>query len=66
MSADGFDDAVIGVYGNNWNNCEPVLAYSQKKCIEILMKDMSYTEAMEYFEFNTIGAYMGVKNPNIY
>jgi len=39
--------------------------YNQDHCIEILMdRDaMSYEEAVEYFEYNVIGAYMGEKTP---
>jgi hypothetical protein len=53
---DEFDDAIIGVFGNEWNNEKPpVLAFSKGKIIEILMKDMSYDDAMEHFDFNIIG-----------
>lgn len=61
LKADGFDEAIIGV-------CEdftaPVrLIYSVKKCIEILMRDMSEEDAMEYFSFNVSGGYVGEKTP---
>lgn len=61
----GFDDAIIGVYGNDWNNKPAVVAYSQKEIIKILMKDMSYDDAMEHFGFNIIGGYLGEKTPII-
>lgn len=62
--ATGLDEAIIGVFGNEWNNDKPpVLAYSQKKVIEILMREMSYDKAMEHFDFNIIDAYMGVNTP---
>ena len=61
LKADGFDEAIIGVCEDF--NAPIRLVYSVKKCIEILMKDMNYEEAMEYFDFNVKGAYMGEKTP---
>lgn len=59
LSADGFDDAIIGV-----DSLSMRLIYSVEKCIECLMKDgMSDEEAIEYFEYNTRGAYVGEKTP---
>jgi hypothetical protein len=61
LKADGFDDAIIGV-SEDFN--QPVrLIYSVSKCIEILMKDMSEEDAMEYFSFNVSGSYVGEKTP---
>lgn len=58
LSADGFEDAILGVSNER-------LVYSMTKCIEILMKrdGMTEEEAMEYFSFNVEGAYMGEKTP---
>jgi hypothetical protein len=61
LLADGFEEALVGVcrrFGQN-----PLAAYDYDKCIEILMRDMSYEEAVEYFEFNVIGAYVGENTP---
>jgi len=59
LKADGFDDAVIGIEENSMR-----LIYSVEKCIEILMKQgMDMTEAVEYFDFNVSGAYVGEKTP---
>lgn len=58
LKADGFDDAIIGV-----DETEMRLIYSVSKCIEILMRDMSEEEALEYFSYNVSGAYMGEKTP---
>jgi hypothetical protein len=58
LKADGFDDAVIGVDELNMK-----LIYSVSKCVAILMKNMSYEEALEYFDFNVAGSYMGEKTP---
>ena len=58
LKADGFDDAIIGV-----DDVSMRLIYSVSKCIKILEKDMTYTEALEYFDFNVSGAYVGEKTP---
>jgi hypothetical protein len=39
------------------------LIYSVSKCIEILEKQMSKEEAVEHFNFNVSGAYVGEKTP---
>ena len=58
LLADGFDDAILGVDENSMR-----VIYSVSKCINILMKDMSRDDAVEYFDFNTRSAYMGEKTP---
>ena len=60
LSADGFDDAVIGVATDF---TEPRLIYSVSKCLEILQKDMSELDALEYFTYNVSGAYVGEQTP---
>jgi hypothetical protein len=59
LLADGFNDAVIGiVYG-----LEPKAVYSVRKIVDILMEDMSYEDAVEHFEYNIAGSYVGEKTP---
>ena len=59
LIADGFDEAVIGIDTKSMR-----LIYSVEKCIDILMKqDMDMTEAIEYFEYNVSGSYVGEKTP---
>lgn len=60
LKADGLDEAIIGV---DQDSCR--LIYSINKCLDILMKgyDVDYEEAIEYFNFNVSGAYMGEKTP---
>lgn len=58
IKADGFDEAIIGV---DYHNAR--LIYSVSKCIDILAKDMSEEEAVEYFNYNVAGAYVGEKTP---
>ena len=61
LFADGFDEAIIGVAERI--GMEPVVAYDTNKIIEILSREMSEDEAVEYFEFNILGAYMGERTP---
>ena len=56
-----FDDAILGVAERI--GMEAVVAYSTAKIIEILARDMTEDEAVEYFEFNILGAYMGERTP---
>jgi hypothetical protein len=61
LKADGFDKAIIGV-SEDFN--QPLrLVYSTNKCIEILCMDMSELDAIEYFDYNVKGSYMGEKTP---
>ena len=62
LKADGYDKAVIGVAERS--SSDPVIAYDANKCIEILKQQgMSDIEAVEYFEYNVLGAYMGPGTP---
>jgi hypothetical protein len=59
LKADGLDEAVIGIEED-----EMRLVYSVDKCIEILMTHgMEYDEALEFFDYNVRGAWMGDKTP---
>jgi len=64
LIADGFDGAVIGITNDITNGCERLI-YSISKSIEILMNrdDMDYETALEFFNFNVSGAYMGPNTP---
>ena len=63
LLADGFEGAIIGVA----ERCsQPTLVvYDAKRCVEILMRrdGMSYEDACEFFEFNTLGAWVGEHTP---
>tara|TARA_B100000963_G_scaffold348966_1_gene357326 strand:- start:184 stop:414 length:231 start_codon:yes stop_codon:yes gene_type:complete len=63
MKADGFDEAIIGV-GSRCGS-EDVLIYDYSKCVSILVKrdGMSLDEAVDYMEFNVVGAYVGETTP---
>jgi hypothetical protein len=60
LIADGFDDALIGV-GHRCGQ-PPIAVYDRDKCI-ILMQSMALEEAEEFFEFNTVGAWVGDQTP---
>ena len=60
LTADGFDEAVIGIDEGSGR-----IIYSVGKCIEILMveQEMGLEESLEFFNFNVKGAYVGEKTP---
>lgn len=58
LIADGFDEAVIGI-----DEREMRVVYLVSKCIEILTRDMSEEDAIEHFNYNVSGAYVGEKTP---
>lgn len=62
LIADGFDDALIGLVGRG---PDLVALYDSEKCIEILVSrdEMTLEEAMEFFDYNVLGAYMGDRTP---
>lgn len=58
--ADGFDDAIIGVDDNNLK-----IVYDIDEVINILIRDgMDVDEAIEYYEYNIAGAYVGENTPS--
>lgn len=58
LKADGFDDAIIGVDETTMR-----LIYSVSKCINILMQNMNEEDALEYFNYNVSGSFVGEKTP---
>jgi len=64
LKADGFDEAIIGMADDIATSGQRLI-YDANKCIDILIKDhdMSELEAIEYFEFNVSGAYVGENTP---
>jgi hypothetical protein len=62
---DGFDEALIG-FSKRIN--EPLLAvYKWQRMVQILKNrdKMSYEDAVEYIEYNCIGAWIGPQTPII-
>lgn len=62
MKADGLDEAIIGAT-HDIATGHFRLVYDVDMCIDILAKDMTRAEAMEFLEFNTFGAYVGPDTP---
>ena len=62
MKADGFDDAIIGTV-ERCGQTETVILYDKHKVIEILTRDMPLEDAVDYFEYNILGAYVGEGTP---
>lgn len=60
LTADGFDDALVGcTYGAN-----VVAVYDINKMVEILMEEgTDYEDAVEFLDYNVVGAYLGEKTP---
>tara|TARA_B000000475_G_C15815772_1_gene373567 strand:- start:126 stop:377 length:252 start_codon:yes stop_codon:yes gene_type:complete len=60
LKMDGFDSCIIGLEQTSLK-----LIYSKKSILEKLIKEsnMSELEAIEYYEFNILGCYMGEKTP---
>lgn len=58
LFADGYDDAIIGV-------ADGVVVYDMGHIIWTLQEESGMTneEAVEFFDFNIAGAYMGEKTP---
>jgi len=63
---DEYDDALIGLTDSWSGGGRPTRAvYCYEKCIDILMKrdGMDYEGAMEWMEYNTLGACHGPHTP---
>lgn len=58
LKANGFDEAIVGIDEKSMR-----LIYSVKKCIDVLMFDMSEEDAIEYFTYNISDSYVGEKTP---
>ena len=60
---DGYDDCVIGILERF--GMEPIVLYDKEKVIQKLIDEGcdSYEGAVEYYEFNQLGAWVGDKTP---
>lgn len=61
MEPSCFDEAIIGIAERAGGMS--VVAYDRSRVVEIMGRDMSRAEAEEFFEFNTISAWMGDGTP---
>jgi hypothetical protein len=63
LLADDFDEALIGL-AQHGPASGRVALYDREKCIEILMRDgTAHEDAVEHFEFNVVGSWLGKKTP---
>jgi hypothetical protein len=62
MFANGFEAALIGV-GHQFNT--QLAVYDWDKCVDILQErdHMEYDEAIEFMDFNVLGAWVGRHTP---
>lgn len=62
LLADGLEAAFMGI-GRQFHY--PVAIYSYKKTIKLLMRDhrMDREQAIEYFDFNIAGSFVGDQTP---
>jgi hypothetical protein len=63
LLCDGFDEAIIGMAERI--NLGPIVAYDVDKMIDIMIErdGMTYEDAIEYFDYNILGAWMGENTP---
>jgi hypothetical protein len=59
LLADGFREALLGI-----DVIDYIAVYDYEKCVDILMRQgMSKDDAIEYMDFNVLGAKMGEYTP---
>ena len=62
LFAEGFDEAIAGVV---WDGERTRVVYDTELILELLMgrSEMTYEEAVEYFDYNIAGSHMGEYTP---
>tara|TARA_B110000240_G_C13445402_1_gene430080 strand:+ start:169 stop:414 length:246 start_codon:yes stop_codon:yes gene_type:complete len=61
--ADGFEKAFVGSSISAFNR-EQVAIYDYEECIAVLIQqDMSEEDAVEHFQYNVIGSWVGEDTP---
>ena len=58
LCADGFDDAILGI-GQQFNDYFVVYDYDKVIDTMVTRDGMDYDGAVEFFDFNIVGAYLG-------
>ena len=63
IKMDGYDDCLVGVVERFGQ--DSYFIYDKELVLTKLQKDsnMSYEEALEYYEYNQLGAYVGERTP---
>ena len=64
LLATGFEDAFLGI-GSRFGWHEPVAVYDHGRCLQILEErdGMTPEGAVEFFDFNVLGAWVGEQTP---
>jgi len=60
LKMDGFNEAIIGEV---MRYSDTFILYDHQKVIEILMRDMSEEDALDYWSFNQVGSWVGDGTP---
>ncbi len=61
--ADGFENAFVGSSISAFNR-EQVAIYDYEECIAVLIQqDMNEEDAVEHFQYNVIGSWVGEDTP---
>ena len=60
LKMDGFDEAIIGEVQRF---SDTFILYDHSKVMEILMRDMSEEDALDYWSYNQVGAWVGDGTP---
>jgi hypothetical protein len=61
--ADGLEPAFLGLM-MHFSHLDPIACYDYDKVIQILIEDgCTEEEALEHFEYNIIGSYIGERTP---
>ena len=63
LTCDGFDDAFLGVVERF--NQQPLALYDKEKMLSIMVQrdEMTYEQALEFFDYNVQGAWAGEGTP---
>lgn len=57
----GFDHCILGVI-DSFEQI-PRICYSRTRILETLQKEMSYEDAVDYYEYNILNVHFGEHNP---
>ncbi len=63
LKVDGFDDCIVGLIERF--GMEPVFCYDKQKVVAKIIEDegITFEEAVEHFEYNIIGSWIGKGTP---
>lgn len=63
IKMDGYDDCIVGIVERFGQ--DSYFIYDKELVLAKLQEDssMSYEEALEYYEYNQLGAYVGERTP---